>query len=77
MVKYLKGGVNVPDKAKSTDYKRKFNSENYDRIELTVKKGKKEIFKNHAAKRGETLNGFINRAMTETLERDENNKNDV
>lgn len=63
----------MPDKVKSTNYKRKFNSENYDRIELTVKKGKKEIFKNHAANCGETLNGFINRAMTETMERDEEN----
>ncbi len=63
----------MPDKAKSTDYKRKFNSENYDRIELTVKKGKKEILKNHAANCGETLNGFINRAMTETMERDKEN----
>lgn len=60
----------MPDKAKSTDYKRKFNSENYDRIELTVKKGKKEIFKNHAAERGETLNGFINRAIAEAMEHD-------
>lgn len=61
----------MPDKAKSTDYKRKFNSENYDRIELTVKKGKKEMLKKHAADCGETLNGFINRAITETVERDE------
>ena len=61
----------MPDKAKSTDYKRKFNSENYDRIELTVKKGKKDMLKKHAADCGETLNGFINRAITETVERDE------
>lgn len=61
----------MPDKTKSTDYKRKFNSENYDRIELTVKKGKKDMLKKHAADCGETLNGFINRAITETVERDE------
>lgn len=61
----------MPDKAKSTDYKRKFNSENYDRIELTVKKGKKDMLKKHAADCGETLNGFINRAISETVERDE------
>lgn len=47
---------------------------NYDRIELTVSpKGKKEQLKNHAAERGETLNGFINRAITETVERDNDN----
>lgn len=44
---------------------------NYDRIELTVSpKGKKEEMKAHAAERGETLNGFINRAIAETMERD-------
>ncbi len=66
----------MSDKAKTTDYKRKFNAQNYDRIELTVKKGKKDIYKNHAVKCGETLNGFINRAMEETMERDENLSSD-
>ena len=42
----------------------------YDRIELTVKKGKKDFLKQHAAEHGETLNGFINRAISETVERD-------
>lgn len=60
----------MPDKAKSTNYKRQFNAQNYDRIELTVKKGEKDNLKTHAATRGETLNGFINRAITETVERD-------
>lgn len=62
----------MPDKAKSTNYKRQFNAQNYDRIELTVKKGEKDNLKIHAATRGETLNGFINRAITETVERDIN-----
>ena len=44
---------------------------NYDRIELTVNpKGKKDQIKAHASKRGETLNGFINRAINETIQRD-------
>lgn len=44
---------------------------NYDRIELTVNpKGKKDRIKQHALERGETLNGFINRAITETIQRD-------
>lgn len=44
---------------------------NYDRVELTVKpKGKKDIIKEHAEKRGESLNGFINRAIDEAIERD-------
>lgn len=49
----------------------KYVKNNYDRIELTVKpKGKKEKLKAHAAKNGETLNSFINRAIDETMERD-------
>lgn len=49
----------------------KYVKNNYDRIELTVKpKGKKDELKAHADKHGETLNSFINRAITETMERD-------
>ena len=44
---------------------------NYDRIEVTLKpKGRKAQIKNHAEERGETLNSFINRAIDETIERD-------
>ena len=42
----------------------------YDRINLTVDKGKKDIIKEHADKRGESVNAFINRAINETMERD-------
>lgn len=48
----------------------KYNAANYDRIELRVDKGKKEAIKEHADSTGETLNGFINRAIKETVERD-------
>ncbi len=42
----------------------------YDRINLTVPKGDKESIKNHAEALGESVNGFINRAIREALERD-------
>lgn len=48
----------------------KYVKNNYDRIEVTVKKGEKDRFKAHAEQQGETLNGFINRAIEETLQRD-------
>ncbi len=48
----------------------KYNAKAYDRIALQVKKGKREILKAHAEKQGESLNGFINRAICETIERD-------
>lgn len=56
--------------AGKTDYKNAWQKENYDRINLTVKKGEKEKIKAHAEKQSESVNEFINRAITETIERD-------
>lgn len=42
----------------------------YDRINLTVPKGKKETIQAYAAALGESVNGFINRAIDEAMERD-------
>ncbi len=54
----------------STRAKNKYNAENYERIALVVPKGKKDIIKAHAEQQGESLNGFINRAIDETIERE-------
>lgn len=48
----------------------KYNAANYDRIELRVEKGKKDIIKAHAENKGESVNAFINRAIDEAMERD-------
>lgn len=48
----------------------KYTKENYDEIKVRTEKGKRAEIKNHAASHGETLNGFINRAINETVERD-------
>lgn len=45
-------------------------SRTYDRVNLTIPKGQKETIKAHAETQGESLNAFINRAITETMERD-------
>lgn len=42
----------------------------YDRINLTVPKGEKDLIQAHAEAQGESTNGFINRAISETMERD-------
>ena len=42
----------------------------YDRINLTVPKGQKERLQAHAEAHGESVNGIINRAISETLERE-------
>lgn len=42
----------------------------YDDIRLQVPKGQKSIIKAHADSKGESLGGFIKRAIKETLERE-------
>lgn len=42
----------------------------YDRINLTVTKGRKDVIQAHAQAQGESVNGFVNRAIDETMERD-------
>lgn len=48
----------------------KYKKNNYDRFELLMPKGNKEKIKAHAAERSESLNGFINRAINQTIEQD-------
>ena len=49
----------------------RYMSKAYDRITMLVKKGGKEEIKAHAAGQGESVSGFINRAIKETIERDQ------
>lgn len=49
---------------------RKYNSKKYDRIELKVPKGEKDLLKIHAEKHGESLNSFINRAIKNQMKAD-------
>lgn len=42
----------------------------YDRINLTVPKGKKDTIQAHAEAQGQSVNGFINSAIDEKIERD-------
>ena len=48
----------------------KYVKANYDRMELTVPKGQKDTIKTHASTRGESVNGFIGRAILEAMARD-------
>ena len=52
----------------------KYNAKTYDRIALQVKKGERDKLREHAQRQGESLNGFINRAISETVERDNGEK---
>jgi len=48
----------------------KYVKANYDRMELTVPKGRKDEIKAHAIAMGETVNSFVNRAVVSQIERD-------
>ena len=48
----------------------KYNSANYDSLRIVVPKGQKDKIKAHAEKRGESINGFVGRAISETMQRD-------
>ena len=48
----------------------KYMAEKYDRINLTVPKGQRETIRAHAAAQGESVNGFLLRAIKQTMEQD-------
>lgn len=49
---------------------KKYEAEKVERVVFRVPKGKKEVLQDYATSRGESLSGFINRAINETMERD-------
>lgn len=48
----------------------KYVKNNYDRINVTFPKGQKEKLKEHAQKQHESVNAFIVRSVSETIQRD-------
>ena len=56
---------------------RRYNEKAYDRIELKVPKGRKAELQEHAQQRGESLNGFVNRAIDTVVEMDTADTEDV
>ena len=49
----------------------KYMKSNYDRFNLVMPKGKKDIIQAHAAQQGESVNAYINRAIDEAMQRDD------
>lgn len=58
------GGKNSPESIN------RYMAKAYDRISILVPKGRKDTIKTHAEAHSESLNGFINRAISEAMERD-------
>ena len=48
----------------------KYEAKAYDKTLIRLPKGQLDGIKSHAAARGESVNGFIGRAITETMDRD-------
>ena len=49
----------------------KYEAKTYDKVLVRMPKGRKEIIQAHAEAHSESVNGFINRAIDEAIERDE------
>jgi len=60
-VPYTKAGQKAVDK---------YVKNNYDNLTIRVSKGKKATLQAHAEANEESLNGFVNRAIDEAVERD-------
>lgn len=60
----------------SSAVKDRYNAKAYDEIKIRVPKGQKDLIQAHAEAQGESTNGFINRAISETMERDRKPKTD-
>lgn len=49
---------------------KRWDAKNLDRLSIALPKGSKEAIKTHAESKGESINGFIKRAIEETMERE-------
>lgn len=50
---------------------KRYEDKAYDKVLVRFPKGKKDIIKAYAEAHSESVNGFINRAVDEAIERDE------
>lgn len=54
-------------KERATQYKNDFIKEAYDRVNLTMPKGKKSIVTKYARSKGMSLNGYINKLISDDM----------
>ena len=50
-----------------SEVKNSYAKRNYDDIRLQVKKGKKELIRNHAESKGLSLQGYINKVIDKDM----------
>lgn len=68
----VRGGETVAQKYTEArkEGNRRWDAANLDRLSIALPKGEKDVVKAHAESRGESVNGFIKRAIDETMSRD-------
>lgn len=54
----------------SSSVKNRYNAKAYDQLPIRVPKGQKQVIQEAAAALGESLNGYVIKAVDERLERD-------
>lgn len=59
------------EKKRKAKWQNDYIARTYDRINLTMPKGKKEAVQAHAARMGQSVNAYINSAIDEKMERDQ------
>lgn len=65
----------MPVTKRHQEYANEYIKDNYDKVSLLLKpKGKKDEVKAHAKSQGESVNGFIARAIDEQMKRDNENR---
>lgn len=60
-----------PKSQQQRDAAEKYLKEKVDTLVVRVPKGEKEVIQHHAATGGESVNGFIRRAIAEAMARDQ------
>lgn len=60
----------MKEKFNKIAYDNAYIAKSYDRVNLTLPKGQKDVIRAHAESRGESVNAFIQRAIAEAMERD-------
>ncbi|MBQ9459780.1 MAG: ABC transporter ATP-binding protein [Oscillospiraceae bacterium] len=61
---------NMPVSKKQQACVTRYVKQHYDRISVTVPQGKRDLIKDYAAAVGESVNGYINKAVDERMERE-------
>ena len=64
------GGDAVPYTKAGNEATKRWKKANQEEIKIPVPKGERELIKGHAYAQGESLNGFVYRAIKETMARD-------